>query len=109
MRPIKKHMRVLWTGFNAAVRPLSYLTVAASLSCCAGLRKFPVDRIWEFDAKSDVCAEYKLTDYNKLTYVWLRDVPRAQCPSIFGFNSSQIPLVLDWGQDAVAYGKKHCK
>lgn len=80
-----------------------------SVSGCAGLKKFPTDKIYEFDPKEPVCAEYQITDYKKLTYVWVRDIPFAQCPPIFGFVTSDIPRVLNWGRDSIAYGEVHCK
>ncbi len=68
-----------------------------------------MDRLWEFDAKSNVCAEYKIVDFENFKYVWLRDVERAQCPSIFGFTAHDIPKVENWKADAIRYGKEHCK
>ncbi len=108
MKQILKRMKKPLTAWLGA-KPLLICSTALALTNCAGLRKFPEERLWEFDAKSDVCAEYKIVDYDNIQYVWLRDVPRAQCPSIFGFKSSRIPAVLDWQQDATAWGKKHCK
>lgn len=87
--------------------PLTCLT-ALTVSC-AGLKKFPTDRIYEFDPKTPICAEYKIVNYEKLQYKWVQDIPFEKCPAIFGFKAEEIPKVLDWTEDAIAYSKRHCK
>lgn len=108
MRQTLRLMKKLRTELLDAKLPW-ILSIATLLSGCAGLKKFPEDRLWEFDAKDRVCAEYKITDYEHFKYVWLRDVPLNQCPSIFGFTTKAIPKVLDWAQDSVEYGRTHCR
>jgi hypothetical protein len=90
---------------------MKYLLCAAALalSACSGLKPFPTKRLWEFDPKAQVCAEYAITDTDKLTVKHLRDVPLAECPAIFGFLASDIPKVLDWARAAREYAKAHCK
>ncbi len=79
------------------------------LSGCAGLRPFPTQHLYEFDPKGSVCAEYLITDASALKFSWVRDIPFAQCPAIFGFLTPDIPKVLSWGADSIRYGKTHCK
>lgn len=107
MKPIKRLMKKHKTVLRGFRRLLICSTVLL-LSACAGLPKFPTDRLWEFDPKSNVCGEYQITDAEKMQFRHLRDVPREQCPAIFGFKSDTIPKVLDWASDAIAYSKQHC-
>lgn len=82
------------------------------LSGCAGLpcqRQFPTDRLWEFDPKYQTCAEYKVIDFERLLFGFVREVPMEQCPAIFGFTHDQIPKVLDWGRKQIQCAKEKCK
>ena len=88
---------------------ISSIALTISLVGCAGLKKFPTDRIIEVDMKSKVCGEYKITDAKNLKFKWVRDIPFEQCPSTFGFTSADIPKVLNWAQDAQSYVEKNCK
>lgn len=83
--------------------------MALLLSGCAGLPQFPTKYIYEFDPKTPVCAQYEITNYETLTYKWVMDIPFAQCPALFGFTSTDVPKVLDWGRNAISYSKAHCK
>ncbi len=95
-----------WTVNLAELLPLGFL--AASLLSCAGLRPFPVDTLYEYDAKEPICGEYKIVDVENLKYAWVRDIPLKDCPSIFGFTPKQIPKVLSWARDAKDYARAHC-
>lgn len=108
MRKMLSFMKRPRAVSNAVNLPCVFL-MAIALSGCSGLRKFPSDRLWEFDARENVCAEYRITDPEGFRFVHVRDVPRDKCPSIFGFTTVEIPKVLDWGRDAVKYGKEKCK
>ena len=84
--------------------------LVCSIVSCAGLKKFPTERVWEYDRKAQVCGEYEILDYDpRLRFRHVRDVPLSQCPAIFGFTSSDIPKILNWAEDAVAYGKRRCE
>ncbi len=88
---------------------LRLIILSFGVSACSGLRPFPTDRVWEWDPKSDVCGEYKIVDAKNLKVVHVRDVPRAQCPAIFGFTAKAIPKVLDWSADAIKKCADKCK
>lgn len=36
------------------------------------------------------------------------DLPIMSCDGVFGFSTVDTPKVMDWGRDAIDYGKK-CK
>lgn len=91
----------------AVVKRLTFLIALAAVSC-TGLKKFPTDRIYEFDPKTPICAEYKITDYENMKYEWVQDIPFKSCPPIFGFRDKEIPDVLNWAQDAQTYDREHC-
>lgn len=85
------------------------LSIFLLLSGCAGLKKFPTDKLYEFDPKTPICGEYQVVDFENLKYQWVRDIPFKECPAIFGFVLGDIPKVLRWGRDSIAYGKAHCR
>lgn len=80
--------------------------IGLSVSCCAGLRKFPTETVIEYDNKNKVCGQYKIVDFENLKFEFVGDIP---CPSIFGFTSKDMPKVLDWQKDAQDYARNHCK
>lgn len=88
---------------------LRHCLIVLGLSACAGAPKFPEAFIYEFDPKEPVCAEYKITDVENFKYIWVRDIPFAQCPAIFGFTPVQVPNVFNWGIEVRDYSKKHCQ
>lgn len=89
------------------LQPLIFLTVL--LSGCAGLKKFPTDKLYEFDPKVPTCAEYQITDFEHLKFKHVKDIPFDQCQAIFGFLDKDIGKVLQWGEDSIKYGHEHCK
>lgn len=87
---------------------LPFLCLTGTLSC-SGLKKFPTDKLYEFDPKAQVCAEYQIIDFEKFKFKHVRDIAIDQCPAIFGFTSSDIPIVLQWSEDAIQYSKQRCR
>ena len=87
--------------------PLLLLLLA--VTACSGLREFPKDKMWEFDAAGNICAEYRIVDKERMLLEHIRDVPRAECPSIFGFKVEDISPVMDWTRDAMTYAREHCE
>lgn len=102
---LTKRLNLALSGFR---RPRIYLTgsLLLLLTSCAGLKPFPTSTLYEYDAQYKVCGQYQITDPANLKFAYVKDVP---CPSIFGFNSSDIPKVLNWVQDAEAYAKANCQ
>lgn len=84
-------------------------STALLLSACSGLKPFPTKTLWELDVKSQVCGQYEITDEVAMTFRHVRDVPLAQCPSIFGFEDKDTAPVLDWIRAARDYVRNHCK
>jgi hypothetical protein len=85
---------------------LSTCSIAILLSCCAGLKKFPTDTLYEYDAVNKVCGQYKIVDFEHFKFEFVKDVA---CPSVFGFSAQDIPKVLNWAQDAQDYARQHCQ
>lgn len=76
------------------------------LLSCAGLKKFPTDKLIFYDVKANLCTEYKIIDFEHFKVSPQGDV---KCPAVFGFTSEDIPKVLNWMDDALAYSKQHCQ
>lgn len=93
---------------NALKLVCACLTVTLA-SACSGLKPFPTDRLWEYSPADGVCAEYQITDTDKMRFKHLRDVPEKDCPAIFGFLAKDIPKVTAWARDAQKYAKERCK
>lgn len=82
--------------------------MALSLTSCAGLKPFPSEYVYETDLHNQVCGKYKIVDKERLLIEWDSDLPIMACHGVFGFSTIDEPKVLDWGRDAVDYGKT-CK
>lgn len=109
MMRMPNDMQKLKIALSVAVLLWTCSIAIMLLSGCAGLRPFPVKDLYEFDPKTPACAHYVITDYTNLKFKWVEDIPFVDCPAIFGFLSSDIPKVFNWGQDSIQYGKTHCK
>lgn len=81
---------------------------ALSLSGCAGLKPFPSDYVYEVDLHHQVCGKYKIVDKERMLFEHDSDLPIMSCDGVFGFSTVDTPKVMDWGRDAIDYGKK-CK
>lgn len=81
---------------------------ALSLSSCAGLKKFPTDYVYEVDLHRQICGKYKIVDKERMLFEHDSDLPIMSCDGVFGFSTVDTPKVMDWGRDAIDYGKK-CK
>lgn len=99
MKLIPQHTKLLMI----ALSKLSVLPIF--LIGCAGLPPFPTQTLIEYNAKSKVCGQYRITDPEHMKFEYVKDVP---CPSIFGFTSKDIPKVLDWADDAQEFARNHC-
>jgi len=104
MKPILRPITKLWIK-SSVVRLLFSSLIALSLSGCAGLKKFPTRDLYLNDEQG-FCVLYKLVDEENFKYEEVGEIP---CRSVFGFKDEDIPKVMDWLEDAKAYGKKHCK
>lgn len=89
---------------NLVLTLLLGFLIGINLSC-SSVPKFPTSTLIEYDAKNKVCGKYRITDPEHFKFEYVGDI---QCPDIFGFTASDIPKVLDWGQDLIDYGKQHC-
>lgn len=83
-----------------------FLIVSVLSGCASRLKPFPTDHLIEYDNKSKVCGYYKITDPENLKFKYVNDVP---CPAVFGFESKDIPNILNWSSDALDYVKNNCK
>lgn len=88
------------------MRCLFPLMVLAAMGCSGGLSKFPTETLIEYDPKTPTCAEYRITDFRNLKFEWVKDIPVAKCPAIFGFKASDIPKVNNWVRSAIRYGEE---
>ncbi len=105
MTPMLKHTMKLLSEKTAWQR-LLICSIGLSVSCCAGLKKFPTDTLIEYDHKNKVCGKYKIVDAENFKFDYLGDIP---CPDVFGFTSKDTPNVLNWLQDAKEYARNHCR
>lgn len=94
---------------HALIKSLKLLICLTVLNGCAGLKKFPADKLYEVDFKNQVCGEYKMVDFEKLLFEHTADLPLSACDGVFGFPSNKISPVLNWGRDAIVYGKEKCQ
>ncbi len=76
------------------------------LLACSTAPRFPVDTIIEYDAKSGICGVYKIVNFETYQIKYVGDI---ECPSVFGFHSKDIPVVMNWLRDMETYAKAHCK
>jgi hypothetical protein len=76
------------------------------LTSCAGTPKFPTEFLYEYDAKYQICAQYRVVDAENLKFAYVKDVP---CMSIFGFSAADTPNVLNWARDRIRDGKERCR
>lgn len=99
-----------WLKIALSVAVVLWLfCLVTGLSGCAGLRPFPTDKLFEYDPKFSTCSEFRITDPAAFKFEFVRDLPLADCPPVFGFSDSDIPKVLYWARQSVAYGKSHCR
>jgi len=84
---------------------LSSSIALVALNGCVHSRPFPVDELYEFDRELDTCAVYTLVNKETFKFAYKKDLPRAECPNIFGFTADDTAKVLDWAADRIAEGK----
>jgi hypothetical protein len=80
-------------------------SIGTTFSCATGLQPFPATFIYEYDPVTPICAQYRITSLEKLTYEWVQDIQIDQCPAIFGFSAEDTPKVLRWGVKAIKKSK----
>lgn len=86
--------------------PIEFGLLAVFLTGCQSLKPFPSDHIIEYDRKNKVCGYYKIVDPEHLKVEYVKDIP---CPDVFGFESKDIPKILDWAEDAQEYVRTKCQ
>jgi hypothetical protein len=84
---------------------LATLVLLVSTGCSSAPR-FPVDHLIEYDSKNKVCGLYQIVSFDTFQAQYVGDIP---CPDVFGFNSGDIPKVLNWMRDTKKYVGEHCK
>ena len=107
MKQTPKHMKKLSLAktVSAPLWTFSMGLLILCLSACAGTPKFPARFLIEYDAKNGVCGKYQVVNPELLQFAYVGDVP---CPSVFGFDSKDIPRVMDWARARIQDGKKKC-
>lgn len=90
------------------VRLVSKLLCACSIVAnlgCAGTPKFPADFLYEYDREYGACGVYKITNFERLEYDFVKDLPLHECPPIFGFTAHDTANVLNWVMDRIKEAK----
>lgn len=96
------------TGKSVLRLPSLCLT-ALILSGCSALSKFPTKYIYEVDLDNKVCGKYEVTDFERMLFKHVADLPLNSCNGVFGFSSDKVGLVIDWSVKAIEIGKGKCR
>lgn len=88
---------------------LGICLILATLNGCASIPKFPAQYVYEVDLKANVCGQYKVVNYEKITLDHVADLPLSACDGVFGFSASTISPVLNWMRDRIVEGKARCR
>ena len=88
-----------------AILALLFSVVAAG---CSSIPPFPTTKIVEYDAQYGVCAEYQITDPENFKFKHVRDMPQAECPSMFGFATQDVPKIMSYMQDMRILVRQRC-
>jgi hypothetical protein len=73
---------------------------------CSTAPTFPTDKIIEYDSKNKVCGLYKIVNFESYQVEYVKDIP---CPDVFGFDSHDVPNVMNWLRDMKKYAETRCK
>jgi hypothetical protein len=78
-------------------------------ACASSLGKFPATHVYIPDVTNQVCTKYKITDSEKLKFVWESESPlqpKGDCDRMVGFHRDQFNPVKNWVRDAIEEFKK---
>lgn len=83
--------------------------MALALPSCNTLPKFPTKNVFEVDLQNNVCGMYEITDFERLLFKHVKDLPIESCQGVFGFSANKIGPVMNWSRDVIQKYKDKCK
>jgi hypothetical protein len=69
-------------------------------------KPFPAKRMYETDTTNGVCGVYEISDFDRLLFTHVEDLPLGACNGTFGFSTEDTPKVLNWTRDAIQKAKE---
>lgn len=100
----EKMQREMFSMGKISLTLLAIFIVLLLTSCA---NNFPSDYVYVIDIPHKVCAQYKISDKQKIIFQWVADLPLTQCDGNVSLSKDDWPAVRDWIRKEIA--NPNCK